>query len=260
MRLLRGRGISERDTLRTAPVGVVNVEFERQFLDGQTSLERVVRLDGQDVQIVGVVEDARSDNIHRQARPYLFLAVEQARDGWNASHIEIRTYGKPEDIAKSVRAAILAINRAIPVEITPLAEEITTGLASELLVGGLAGLFSTLTLLIAAIGLYGIFAYEVTLRRPEFGVRLALGATKGTILHIVFRQAALIWITGSAIGILVSIFAARFIESILFETGRIDMWTYAASLLALLAVSSLAVFLPARRAASLDPASTLRSE
>ncbi len=250
MQLLRGRGISEQDTLRTAPVGVVNVEFERQFLNGQSSLGRVVRLDGQDVQIIGVVKDARSDNIHRPAGSYLFLPVEQARDGWNISHIEVRTHGKPEDSAKAVRTAILAINRAIPVaEITTLAEEVKTGLAGELLVGRLAGLFSILTLLIAAIGLYGIFAYEVNLRRPEFGVRIALGATKGIIFYIVFRRAALIWIAGSAIGLLFAIFAARFIEIASVRNGNdrhLDLCSFAACALGAVQSRSLPTCSPCR--------------
>lgn len=261
MNLLRGRGMTEQDTLHTVPIGAVNVEFERQFLNGQSAIGRVVRVEDRDVQIVGVVDDARSDNIHRRARPYLFLPVEQAPGGWNVSTIEIRTRGNPHAIANTVRATILAINHAIPVaEITTLAEEIESGLSSELLAGRLAGLFSALTLMIAAIGLYGIFAYEVTLRRPEFAVRLALGATKSSIIYIVFWRAVLIWMTGSAIGLVLSISAARFIQSLLFETGTLDLWTYGGALFALLALSSIAVFVPARRAGNLDPASILRSE
>jgi predicted permease len=261
MSLLRGRGITEYDSLHTVPIGIVNVEFERQFLQGQSAIGRVVHVEGRDIQIVGVVDDARSDNIHRQALPYLFLPVEQAPGGWNVSHVEIRTLGNPEAIANSVRAAILGINRSIPVaDITTLTEEINRGLTSELLVGRLAGLFSVLTLMIAAVGLYGIFAYEVTLRRTEFGLRLALGATKLSIVQIVFRRASLIWMMGSAVGVLVSIFAARFIKSLLFETTTLDTWTYAVSLFVLLAVSTIAVFLPARSAGNLDPASLLRTE
>jgi len=260
-RLLRGRGITEQDTLQTVPIGVVNLELERQFLGGQSAIGHVLHVEDQEIQVLGVVEDARSDNIHRQARPYLFLPVEQAPGGWNVSHIEIRTQGKPEAITNSVRAAILSINRAIPIgEITTLAEEINSGLASELLVGRLAGLFSALTLIVAAIGLYGVFAYEMTLRRSEFAVRLALGATKLSILNIVFRRAVLIWMSGSAVGLLLSISVARLIKSLLFGTETLDIWTYAGSLFALLALSSFAVLLPARRAASLDPASSLRSD
>jgi predicted permease len=261
MNLFRGRGISKQDTLHTPPVGVVNLEFERQFLKGQSAMGRVLRVEGRDVEIVGVVEDARSDNIRRQALPYLFLPVEQAPDGWNISHLEVRTTGHPGATANSVRTAILGINRAIPVsEITTLSEETKRGLASELLVGRLAGLFSALTLVISAIGLYGILAYEVSLRHPEFAVRIALGATKHAVIRIVFVRAFLIWITGCAIGFVLSISVTRFIRSLLFETGTLDIWTYAGSVFALLAVSSIAVCLPAWRAGGVDPASILRSE
>ncbi len=263
MRLLHGRGITEQDTLRTLPIGIVNLEFERQFLHGQSAIGRIVGVEGHDIHVVGVVEDARSDNIHKRALPYLFLPVEQADGGWNASHLEIRTRGKgnPAAIAKSVRAAILGINRALPVgQIARLSDEVDRGLASELLVGRLAGLFSVLTLVITGIGLYGIFAYEVTLRRPEFAVRLALGATKRTIIQIVFMRACLVWIVGTSAGLVVSIFVARLIKSLLFETGTLDLWSYAGSLLALGAVSSIAIWLPARRAGKLDPCSILRNE
>ena len=261
VKLLRGREIAGQDTFGTLPIGVVNVEFEREFLNGNSALGRVVRIEDRGVHIVGVVEDARSDNIHQAALPYLFLPVEQAPSGWNVSHVEIRTLGNSTAVARSIRAVVLGVNRAIPVaEISTLADEINRGLASELLVGRLARLFSALTLMIAAIGLYGILAYEVTLRRPEFAVRVALGATKQNIISVVFWRAFLIWIAGSAAGLLLSVSVVRFITALLFQTGTLDGATYAASLLALLVVSSIAVFLPARRACSLDPASILRSE
>ena len=261
MNLLCGRGITARDTLHTLPIGVVNTEFERQFLNGRNAIAQVVHIEDRNVEIVGVVEDARSDNIHDRAQPYIFLPIEQAPGGWNISHIEIRTRGNPEDIARSVRAAILGINRAIPISnVATLAAEINRGLASELLVGRLAGLFSTLTLLITAVGLYGIFAYEMVLRRPEFAIRLALGATKQSIVSIAFHRACLIWIAGSAAGLVLSISAARFLRSLLFRTGTVDLWTYAASLFALLLLSAIAIWLPARRAAKVDPCSSLRSE
>ena len=261
VKLLRGREITEQDTSRTVPIAVVNIEFEREFLNGQGALGRMVHVEGRDIQIVGVAENARSDNIHQRALPYLFLPVEQAPGGWNVSHLEIRALGNASAIASSVRAVILGVNRAIPVaEISTLANEINRGLASELLVGRLAGLFSALTLMIAAIGLYGILAYEVTLRRPEFAVRIALGATKQNIISVVFLRAFLIWIAGSTAGLLLSVSVARFTKSLLFETGPLDGATYGATLVALLVVSGIAVFFPARRAASLDPASSLRSE
>lgn len=261
MRVLRGRGLTAPDSLHSIPIGVVNAEFERQFLNSQSAIGHVVQVEGRDVQIVGVVEDARSDNIHRQALPYLFLPVEQAPTGWNVSHIEIRTRDNPAAIARAVRGVILGINRAIPVaEITTLADEINRGLASELLVGRVAGLFSLLTLMIAGIGLYGALAYEVTLRRPEFAVRLTLGATKIGIIRMVLWRAVMIWMMGSAVGLVLSISLARLIKSLLFQTGALDIWAYVGSLFALLALSSIAVFLPARRAGSLDPATILRSE
>jgi predicted permease len=261
MALLRGREITERDTLHAMPVGVVNTQFERHFLRGNSAIGRIVHAEGRDIQIVGVVENARSDNIHKRALSYLYLPVEQAPEGWNVSHIEIRTRGNPVPLANSVRKVILGINRAIPVtEITTLAEETNRGLASELLVGRLAGVFSALILLVTAVGLYGILAYEVTQRRGEFAVRLALGATRTAILRVVATRAGLIWIAGCVAGLAVSLSVAHLITSLLFDTGTLDLWAYGGALLLLLLISAIAAWLPAWRAASVDPASVLRSE
>jgi ABC-type antimicrobial peptide transport system permease subunit len=164
-------------------------------------------------------------------------------------------------LANSVRKVILGINRAIPVtEITTLAEEANRGLASELLVGRLAEVFSALILLVTTVGLYGILTYEVTQRHGEFAVRLALGATRTAIIRMVATRAGLIWIAGCAAGLAVSFSVARLITSLLFGTGALDLWAYGGALFLLLLISAIAAWLPAWRAASVDPASVLRSE
>ncbi|HXE13705.1 MAG TPA: FtsX-like permease family protein, partial [Bryobacteraceae bacterium] len=129
-----------------------------------------------------------------------------------------------------------------------------------LLVGRLAGIFSALILLVTAVGLYGILAYEVTQRRGEFAVRLALGATRAAIVRMVATRAGLIWIAGCAAGLAVSLSVAHVITSLLFDTGTLDLWAYGGALFLLLLISAIAAWLPAWRAASVDPASVLRSE
>ncbi len=261
MGLLRGREIQAYDTLDSRRVGVVNDEFERRYLRGQSAMSRFINVEGQKVQIVGVVKDARSDDIHNSAMPYLYQSVEQAVSGWNISHVEVRTKGDPMAIANSVRAAILSADRAIPVaEIVTLGQETNRGLARELLVGRLGGVFSVLTLIIAAVGLYGVLAYSVSQRRTEFALRMALGATRQAVMSMVFKQASLIWICGCAGGLGLAVLSARVVSSLLFETGALDMWAYSGALVALFVVSLIAALLPAWRAASVDPASTLRGD
>ena len=259
--VLRGREITEGDTLRAPAVGVVNRTFEAKFLHGQSALGKVVSMADENFRVVGVVRDARLDDIHDAAMPYLYLAVEQAPGGWNVSQLEIRTSVRPMAVAGPVRAAIGKIDRAIPIaEITTLAEETNRGLARELLVGRLAGLFSFLTLLIAALGLYGVLAFRVGQRRAEIGIRMALGATRRNVIRMVFAQALLICCTGGAAGLLLSIFASRLVKSLLFGTKPLDPWTCIWSLTILLLVSTVATTVPAWRASSIDPASALRAD
>ncbi len=259
--VLRGREITEGDTLRAPPVGVVNRTFEAKFLHGQSAIGKIVSMGSENFRVVGVVRDARLDDIHHAAMPYLYLPVEQAPGGWNVSQLEIRTSMSPMAVAGSVRAAIGKIDRAIPIaEITTLTEETNRGLARELLVGRLAGLFSFLTLLIAALGLYGVLAFRVGQRRAEIGIRMALGATRRNVIRMVFAQALLICCVGSAAGLLLSAFASRLVKSLLFGTNQLDPWTYVWSLSILLCVSAAAATVPAWRASSIDPASAVRAD
>ena len=163
-------------------------------------------------------------------------------------------------VAWSVRTTIAKINRAIPIaEITTLAEETDRGLAREFLVGRLAALFSFLTLLIAALGLYGVLAYQVGQRRAEFGIRMVLGANRFHLVRMVFAQAFLVCSAGCVAGLSLSLFASRLVKSMLFNTSRLDAWSYIWSLSILLAVSIAASTLPAWRASSVDPATALRA-
>jgi predicted permease len=260
MQLLRGRSLSDEDRAGSQPVAVVNQEFEKQFLHGQSAIGHNVQEDGKTVVIVGVVNDARSDDIRRQPSPFLYLPIAQA-GAWDISRLEVRTAGAPAGVASAVRSAILGIDRAIPIaEIVTLVEETNRGLARELLLGRLAVVFSVLSMTIAAVGLYGLVNYEVSQRRGEFAIRMAVGATRGTILHFVLAQSALIWAIGCFAGLLVSVGISKIIESLLFEVTKWDPLTYICSLLALLLVSTAAVVMPAWRAASIDPASALRNQ
>lgn len=261
MELLQGREIAEEDRLHTPAIGVVNQTFERQFCGGQSALGKIVDADEGRFRIVGVVRDARSADIHRAAMPFLYLPVQQAPGGWNVSHLEIRTETNPLIIAAPVRRAILSINRAIPIsEVATLAEETNRQLARELLVGRLAGLFSIVTLIIAGLGLYGVLAYEVSQRRAEIAVRMALGATRRAVVRLVLAKASGVWALGCAAGLLLSGFASRLVNSLLFGTGEFDPWTYGGSLAILLVASITAAIAPAWRASSVDPASALRAD
>jgi hypothetical protein len=196
MQLLRGRSLSEEDRVGSQPVAVVNREFEKRFLHGQSAVGHNVRADAKTAVIVGVVDDARSDDMRRPPSPFLYLPIQQA-GGWGISHLEVRTSVEPTRVAPAIRNAIQGIDRAIPItEVVALAEETNRGLAREPLLGRLAVIFSVLSTTIAAVGLYGLVNYEVGQRRPEFAIRMAVGATRGTVLRVALAQSALLWALG----------------------------------------------------------------
>lgn len=259
IRLLRGREITRRDTAGAPLIAVVNRTFEKKLLHGENALGRVILMEGQRITIEGVAADARANDIHKQPLPLMYLPIVQAPGGWNISRVEVRTAIAPRAVEQQIRAAIASINPAIPVsEIVPLSEEVDRDLSRELLVARLAGVFSILTLLIAALGLYGVLTFEVTRRRSEIGIRMALGANRQWVLRGIARQALLILGGGCAAGLLLSFFASRLVSSLIFGIGRLDIPSYGASLGALFAVSLLAALVPAWRAAGIDPASALR--
>jgi ABC-type antimicrobial peptide transport system permease subunit len=242
-------------------IAVVNHSFEQQVLHGASALGRQIRTDsdGRAATIVGVVSDARSDNIHRAPGPFVYLPVIQA-GSWNISSIEVRTAGDPKTVAVSIRSTIAGIDRAIPVaQIVTLSEETNRGLAREFLLGRLSAVFSVLTLLIAAIGLYGLFAYRVSQRRGELAIRMTLGATRSSLLQQVLVQAFRIWTVGCLAGLALSGIAGRLVRSLLFGIGPMDIWSHAASIALLFLVSIVAVSVPAWKAATVDPVSALKT-
>lgn len=260
MRVLEGRGLSKMDQPHSQAVAVVNRSFEKLLFAGQSAIGHIVSAEGKKALIVGTVEDARTNGIKDEPSPFIFLPISQA-GAWDISHLEIRTESNPDELASAVRAAVSEINRGIPVaEIVSLGQEADRGLARELLMGRLAGIFSVLAVLIAAVGLYGLMNYEVTRRRGEFAIRMAVGATRKGILTDVFERSLRTLVVGCAAGLLVALGVSRIIGSLLFEVSRYDPRIYAGSVVAMLLVVVAAVWLPAWRAASADPAAVLRSE
>ncbi|MDQ2843593.1 MAG: FtsX-like permease family protein, partial [Acidobacteriota bacterium] len=228
-------------------------------LNGRDAVGRTIVMDGQKIAIEGVAEDARSNDIHNAPLPLIYLPVEQALGGWNVSRVEIRCQANPLAAAQAVRKAIQEIDKAIPIaDVSTLAQETDRDLTRELLVGRLAAVFSLLTLLIAALGIYGVLAYQVTQRRAEIGVRMALGATKQRIIRMVFRHAASVLCAGCAVGLVLSFFASSLVRSLLFGKDRLDLLAYGASLALLVLVAIAAGAIPAWRASSIDPAAALR--
>ena len=166
--------------------------------------------------------------------------------------------GAPASLARSVGAAVLAVNRDLVLTIRPLSDQVDAALTQERVVAALSGFFGALALLLAALGLYGVTAYAVHRRRFEFGIRMAVGASPNGVLRLVLGRTALLMGGGLLLGGVASWWAVTFVEALVFGLAPRDPATTAGAAVVLAAVGALAGWLPARRAARLDPARVLR--
>jgi ABC-type antimicrobial peptide transport system permease subunit len=159
-----------------------------------------------------------------------------------------------------VKSTIAGVNPGVSLQFTTLALQVDESLSRERLLATLSGFFGGLALLLAMIGLYGVMSYNVTRRRNEIGIRMALGAEQSRVLRMVLREVAMLIFMGLAVGLAAAMGATRFVESFLYGTKSNDPWTLSLAAGFLAAVAALAGFLPALRASRLDPMNALREE
>ncbi len=273
-RLLRGRPITEQDTPTSQQVAVVNEAFVRKFFPKEDPLGKHFGMgdvkNSGDFEIVGVVEDAKYQNARRPAYPTFFLPfLQMAKDPKLAftvgSHyvgdIELRVAGKPENLEESVRRTLAEIDPNLTVlDMMSLPEQLARNFNQDRLIARLTELYGLLALVLACVGLYGVTAYSVARRTSEIGIRMALGATRSNVLRLVMRSALFQLGLGLAIALPAALAAGRFMASQLYGVSSHDplILALAISVLSLCAIA--AAFVPARRAASIEPMKALRTE
>jgi ABC-type lipoprotein release transport system permease subunit len=265
--MLRGRDFTDTDRKGAPLVVVVNDAFTRRFFPdreaiGQTIVEPAFRsIDERKIyQVVGVVHDAVYRRLREPVPPTMYFPLAQIGDGLvRSAAITIRAGSdRPSALTKSVADAFTQVNSTLSLTFRPLSERISDSLAQERLVAIVSGFFGVLALLLASLGLYGVTAFSVSRRRREIGVRLALGARPSGIVGLVLRR--VVWMVSLGIvgGALISIWASTFVASLLFGVTAHDPVVFVAAAGVLGAVSLVAGWLPARRAARLDPSGILR--
>jgi predicted permease len=261
--LLRGRGFTELDRAESPAVGVVNRSLASQFWsDADPVGQRVSLDDGQSwITLIGVVGDVREQTL--DSAPVGAIYLPQAQSFW-AGTLVVRTPFDPMGpmgIAREVKEAVHAIDPQQPIDRFETIEQSRyASMASPRLTALLLGVFAALALVIAATGVSGVIAYAVSQRTQEIGIRMALGARRIQVLAMVLRQGLAIVALGLAVGVASALAAGRFLEGLLFETSPADPVVFASVLAVLVAAAALASFLPARRAASINPTRALRSE
>jgi predicted permease len=262
--ILTGREFGERDRENAPLVALVNRTFARRFFGNENPLGKRFGDRGQAssdrYEIVGVVGDAKYGSVREQTQPMVFHPLWQEPPRASLV-VHVRTMSEPTALAPSLRREILAIDGdALISEVRTMPQVIRSQLRQDRMFATLASFFALLALALGAIGIYGIVAYRVAHRTAEIGVRMALGAQKSDVLWLIMRETLALLAAGAAIGVPAALAAARLIKSLLFGLEPSDPLTITCATAVLFAAGALAGFLPARRAASIEPTLALRSE
>jgi putative ABC transport system permease protein len=265
MRMLAGRVVETTDTADSPKVMVVNEAFARKFLGGQNPVGHRIYQKGfpgrapVERQIVGYVEDAVYRSLRDPIPPTMYVPIPQQQEPPSSMSLSVRAAGGPPALlTRSLAQALTGVNPDVAITFRPLADQVDAALTQERLVAMLSGFFGALALLLAGLGLYGVTSYAVNRRRAEIGIRMALGAAPGGVIAMVLRRVAMLVGAGVVVGGAVSWWAARFVTSLLYGLQPRDPGTLATAAIVLGAIGALAGWLPARRAARLDPARVLR--
>ena len=272
--VLMGRGINERDTPTAPAVAVVNQEFAKKFFPGQNPIGRFFGTRPEftrDYKIVGVVEDTTYTSVRwKQHRMYFLPILQRAPSekepidkdlSLYAGALVVQTERPVSQMAAIAQRTLASINPNLTVvKFQTFDQQIADRFTEERMVARLTTLFGALALLLATIGLYGVTAYTAARRTGEIGIRMALGAARPAVIAMVMRGAMIQAALGLAIGIPTSLLCVRFVESQLFEMKNMDVGVLVTAILTLAIAASLAGAIPARLAASIDPARALRTE
>ncbi|MCC7415603.1 MAG: ABC transporter permease [Acidobacteria bacterium] len=263
--LLAGREFTASDALDAPKVAIVNETFAKKFGLGRDAVGRHMRSDGKqgaplDVEIVGLVRDARYSEVKAEIPP-LFFRPSRQEETLGALHFYVRTGIEPEQFLAAVPKIVASVDPNLPVEdLLTLPQQIRDNVFLDRFISVLSAAFALLATLLAAVGLYGVLAYTVVQRTREIGLRMALGAAPARVRGMVLRQVAVMTAIGGAVGLAAAIVIGRLAASLLFELEGYDPMVLGLSASVLAAVALGAGYVPAMRAARVEPMRALRDE
>ncbi|HEY3706539.1 MAG TPA: ABC transporter permease [Terracidiphilus sp.] len=260
--ILAGRDIAWSDVQakdHLSGVCVVNETFVKRFLPHTNPIGHVL---GKHVKmtIVGVVRDSKYVGVAEESMPMAYYAVMQAPT-LGTMHVEVRTHGDAMAILPTLRQAMAQMYPDVPLE-QPIGqqEQFENSYRQQRMFAAMGGFFGLLAVLLVATGLYGTHSFRVSRRTSEIGVRMALGASRGQVLGMVMRESLWVLMAGLAVGIPLTLFAVRPLKAMLYKMSPLDPMSLTLALGLMVLVSAVAAFVPARRAASVDPMQALRTE
>jgi predicted permease len=265
--LLRGRVFTAQDRAGAPRVALLNKTAAEKFFPGEDPIGKRLRpyvtpqyqTTEVFVEIVGVVADAPYGRLEEAIGPDIYVSALQPTDPMRL--LIVRSSVEASALTAAVRREVLALDRNVPLTaIQTMKERVAEVTSHTRFIALSLGLFAGLALLLAGIGIYGVMAYSVSARTREIGVRMALGAQSGNVLRLVIGQGMKLALAGVALGLVASVALTRTMKNLLFGVSATDPATFAAIVLLLTLVALLACYVPARRAAKVDPMTTLRSE
>jgi predicted permease len=265
IRVLSGRSFTGRDQSGSLRVAMLNETAARGFFGTESPLGRRVNFPGQRVQdpfeIVGIVRDARYQDLRTPDEPMIYLPVEQAIDPITNAFVLVRGDGDVTRLVPSIRASVAeTIPGGFVSGIATIDQQVGMLLARERMLAFLAAFFAVLALLLACIGLYGVMAYRVARRTREIGIRLAVGARQQSVVWMMVRETVVLVTIGAVLGTLASLGVNRFIAAQLFGVTPRDPAAIVAALAVLGCVTLIAGYVPAHHASRIDPVQALRAE
>jgi predicted permease len=257
--VVAGRAFTARDDSAAPPVLVVNRQFAQRFWKGESPLGRVVRLGERDFTVVGMVPNGKYRTLGEAPLPYMYLP--QAQSYQDFMTLFVRTTGDPLDVVSALRSEVAALDANLPVsDVRTMNNALGTALLPARLSGTVIGIFGLLGLVLAAVGLDGVISYSVAQRTREIGIRVAIGAAHRQVLGLVMRQGMWLVAIGTAFGVVGAFAAWRLSRNLLYGDSSLDPLTLFGVIAVLAAVAMLAIWVPARRAARVNPIVALKAE
>jgi putative ABC transport system permease protein len=264
--ILAGRDFSSRDTVSSPAVAIVDEAFCKKFLKGANPLGLVFHeLQGQGepdlvYEIVGLSKNMKYQSLRDEFTPTVFVAASQEKHPDTGETFVVRSRAPLDTVTKQVKQLVVAIHPRISIEFRALNTMVKESLLRERLMALLSGFFGVLAVILATLGLYGVISYMVTRRQNEIGIRMALGAGANNVLRLVLREAGVLLAAGITTGVALTVMLAKVAAALVFGMKPNDPLVIALAAAGLAAVALLASYIPARRAARLDPMVTLRAQ
>jgi putative ABC transport system permease protein len=257
--LVAGRLFDERDGPNGPQVVIVSEAIQRRFFPNESAVGKHVKAGDTRLEIVGVVGNIRRAGLRDEPRADMYFPFERNASGQIS--VFVRTSADPERSLQAIKAAVERVEpRAFVSEMQTLAHVASESERVTRVVLWLLGVFAVTSLALAAIGIYGVMSYAVRQRTREIGTRIALGATRRNILWLVLQQGVAIAAIGTVVGLATGLATTRFLSSILYGVSETDPLTLGGAVVLLVVTIMLACYVPARRAASVDPAKTLADQ